>query len=177
LEQRLWLGAMLCAQGFTALAAVFDQLDLIDWRELGQVGDDRRRGRCMVVRSRRMVVRGVTSRLRALVVTLALLWAVLIVAGLWRLRVAVVAVILVVFMAAGVGALVGVLLVVVVVVARSLVVPRRRRSRSASAVNGVVMGWGRSRSNCLVLDNLAFGCRTVGHAGMLARLLRCVMAC
>jgi hypothetical protein len=34
----------------------------------------------------------------------------------------------------------------------------------------VVMGWGRSRSNCLVLDNLAFGCRTVGHAGTLAAL-------
>ena len=58
----------------------------------------------------------------------------------------------------------------VVVVARSLVVPRRRRSRSASAVNGVVTGWGRSRSNCLVLDNLAFGCRTVGHAGSLGAM-------
>lgn len=106
---------------------------------------------------------------------MALLWRLLVVAGVvGRLTVvARVAVVLVVFMAARVGTLVRglvvrVLVVVrvslaVVVIARSLVVPRLRRARSASAVNGVVTGWGRSRSNCLVLDNLAFGCRTVGH--------------
>ena len=130
---------------------------------------------------------------------MALLWRLLFVSGvvIW-LMVARVAVVLLEFMAARIRALVGgwivggllmvggVLIVrvfvvvgglvavggslAVVVVARSLVVPRRRRSRSASAVNGVVTGWGRSRSNCLVLDNLAFGCRTVGHAGSLGAM-------
>jgi len=163
LEQRLWLGAMLCAQGFTAFAALLDQRGFVDWRGFGDVGDDR---------SRRIVIQGVTSRFRALVGTMALLWRLSIVAGLrGMLMVARVAVVLLVIIAARVGTLVRVL-VGVVVVARSLVVPRRRRSRSASAVNGVVTGWGRSRSNCLVLDNLAFGCRTVAHVESLGAV-RC----
>lgn len=146
---------MLCAQGFTAFTALFDQLGLINWRGFGHVRDDR---------SRRIVIRGLTGGFRALVGTMALLWRLLIVAGVLKMWiVARIAVVLVGFMAARVGTLVRVLLAVVVV-ARSLIVPRRRRSRSVSAVNGVVTGWGRSRSNCLVLDNLAFGCRTVAHA-------------
>jgi hypothetical protein len=163
---------MLCTQGFSSLAALFDQFGLIDWGKLGHVRDDRRK---------RLMVGGVTGRFRTLVRTTALLWRVLVVAGMGLLRFAVIAIVLVVVMAARVGPLVGGLIVrvllIVVVVARSLIVPRLRRSRSASAVNGVVIGWGRSRSNCLVLDNLAFGCRTVRHADSLGAVRNGLSRC
>jgi hypothetical protein len=43
LEQRLWLGAVLCTQGLTSFATVFDQLGLIDGGLLWFIQYGRRR--------------------------------------------------------------------------------------------------------------------------------------